>query len=582
MLKLFRNLKPYAGFIVVTMLCVLTTSILDLFLPDYMSNIINRGVVGRDVGYIWKMGGIMLIISAVSMIASIIGSYCSSVSGMGFGKIIREKIFTKVENFSRNEFDKFSTPSLITRTTNDVNQVQMLVMIAQRMMISAPFVFIGGIIMAARKDAGLLWILLIILPIIVAVALIMMKVSLPLFTSMQKKIDKINLVLREKLSGIRVIRAFNKAEHEDKKFSEANKDLTDTSLKVGKIMAFMMPLMMLVMNATSLLIIWFGGANIQDPSKIGNLMAFTQYIMQIMMSFMMATMMFVLIPRAKVSADRINEVLDCEFSIVDADEKNILPLVTDNNIKNIENIVEFKNVAFTYQGASAPVIKNISFTAKRGETVAIIGSTGSGKSTLVNLIPRFYDITEGEILFYGTNIKYLRQKELRQNIGYIPQKAFLFDGTIEHNIKEGNENATEEEIKKALEISQAAEFVYQMTEQTQSHISQGATNISGGQKQRLSIARALSRNVGLYIFDDTFSALDFKTDAKLRMAIKENLKDACVMIVAQRVGTIMAADKIIVLENGEICGIGRHKDLLDTCGVYREIVESQLTKEEIA
>jgi len=576
LIKLFKNLKPYAGYIAVTLACILTTSILDLFLPDYMSNIISKGVVGKDVDYIWKIGGSMLIISGISMTASIIASYCSSISGMGFGKTVREKIFTKVENFSQNEFDRFSTPSLITRTTNDVNQMQMLVMIAQRMMVSAPFIFIGGIIMAAKKDASLLWILFIILPIIVVVAIIMMKVTLPLFTSMQKKIDRINLVLREKLSGIRVIRAFNKNEYEDNRFKEANKDLTDTSLKVGKIMALLMPLMMLVMNATSLMILWFGGSSIENPADIGNLMAFMQYIMQIMMSFMMATMMFVMIPRAKVSADRINEVLDCEYTVVDKSET--VPLVADDH----KNTVEFKDVTFTYGGATAPVIKNINFTAKKGETVAIIGSTGSGKSTLVNLIPRFYDVTGGEILFYGTNIKDLAQKELRRNIGYIPQKAFLFDGTIADNIKEGNENATEEDIRKALEISQALEFVSQMPEQTESHISQGATNVSGGQKQRLSIARALARKVGLYIFDDTFSALDFKTDSNLRAAIRENLKDACVMIVAQRVGTIMNADKIIVLEDGEICGTGTHRELLESCAVYKEIVESQLTEEEIA
>jgi len=574
-----------------------------------MSDIIGKGVVGKNVDYIWEVGGKMLIISAIAMTASIIASYCTSISGMGFGKTVREKIFTKVENFSQNEFDKFSTPSLITRTTNDVNQMQMLVMIAQRMMISAPFMFIGGIIMAARKDAGLLWILLIILPIIVVVAIILMKVTLPLFTSMQKKIDRINLVLREKLSGIRVIRAFNKNEYEDGRFKEANKDLTETSLKVGKIMALMMPLMMLVMNATTLLILWFGGNSIENAADIGNLMAFIQYIIQIMMSFMMATMMFIMVPRAAVSAGRINEVLACESTVVD--NENTVPLfvgrgdpdapqtpvgelppsLRDTSLKEGGYdppfqkgacVIEFKDVTFTYHGANAPVIKNINFTAKKGETVAIIGSTGSGKSTLVNLIPRFYDVTEGEILFYGTNIKDLAQKELRQNMGYIPQKAFLFDGTIADNIREGKDDATDEEVQKALEISQAWEFVSQMPEQTDSHISQGATNVSGGQKQRLSIARALVRNVGLYIFDDTFSALDFKTDAKLRSAIKENLKDACILIVAQRVGTIMNADKIIVLENGEICGMGTHKDLLESCLIYKEIVESQLTEEEIA
>jgi len=416
LLKLFKNLKFYAVYLAITLMCILTTSILDLMLPDYMSNIISKGVVGKDVGYIWKTGGVMLIISAISMTASIIGSYCSSISGMGFGKTVREKIFTKVENFSQNEFDKFSTPSLITRTTNDVNQMQMLVIIAQRMMISAPVMFIGGIIMAWRKDASLLWILLIILPIIVIIAILMIRVTLPLFTSMQKKIDRINLVLREKLSGIRVIRAFNKNEYEDGRFKEANKDLTETSLKVGKIMALLMPLMILIMSMTSLMVLWFGGASIENPARIGNLMAFMQYIMQIMMAFTMATMMFVMIPRAAVSAVRINEVLDCEYTVVD--KTNTVPLITEES----KNIIEFKNVTFTYQGAGSPVIKNINFTAKKGETVAIIGSTGSGKSTLINLIPRFYDVTEGEILFYGINIKELSQKELRQNIGYIPQK----------------------------------------------------------------------------------------------------------------------------------------------------------------
>ena len=575
MLKLFKNLKPYAAYIAVTLACVLATSVLDLFLPDYMSGIISKGVVGKNVDEIWRIGGGMLVISGISMCASITASYCSSISGMGFGKTVREKIFVKVGNFSQNEFDKFSTPSLITRTTNDVNQIQMLVMIAQRMMVSAPFMFIGGLIMAAKKDAGLLWILLIILPIIVVVAVILVKITLPLFTRIQKKIDRINLVLREKLSGIRVIRAFNKTDYEDRRFREANRDLTGISLKVGKIMALLMPLMMIVMNATSLMILWFGGSAIENPAEIGNLMAFMQYIMQIMMSFMMATMMFVMVPRAAVSADRINEVLECGYSVTDSE--NTVPLTVGG-----DDVIEFKNVAFTYAGAGAPVIKNINFSAKKGETVAIIGSTGSGKSTLVNLIPRFYDVTEGEILFYGVNVKNLKQKELRDHIGYIPQRAFLFDGTVTENIKEGDENADAGQVQRALEISQAAEFVYQMPEGEHSRVSQGATNLSGGQKQRLSIARALVRKAGLYIFDDTFSALDFKTDANLRAAIKEELAGACVLIVAQRVGTIMNADRIIVLENGEICGVGTHKELLGACAVYREIVESQLGEEEIS
>jgi len=554
---------------------------LDLMLPNYMSNIINQGVVGQDISLIWRTGGVMLLISGASMVSAVIGSYCTAVSGMGFGKIVREKLFIKSVNFSQRELDKFGTPSLITRTTNDISQVQMLVMTSQRMIIAAPIMFIGGIIMAARKNADLLWVLLIILPIILTAALVMIKISMPLFAAMQRKLDNINLILREKLSGIRVIRAFNKSGYEDLKFRESNKDLADTALRIGKIMALVMPLMMLVMSGASLLILWLGGHMIDNPAEIGNLMAFIQYIMQIMMAFMMAMMMFVQIPRAKVSADRINEVLDCEYSVIDAEDALKLPTVASTT----RSILEFKNISFSYDGAAAPVLRDINFTAAQGETVAIIGSTGSGKSTLVNLILRFYDATQGEILFHGVNIKKLAQRELRENIGYIPQKAFLFNGTVEHNIKQGNENISGAELARVLEIAQAADFVSEMSEKENSQISQGATNISGGQKQRLAIARALARDVGLYIFDDTFSALDFKTDARLRAAIKSELtikKGACILIVAQRVGTIMNADKIIVLEHGEICGIGTHGELLDVCEVYREIVESQLTNEEIA
>ena len=578
---MFANLKPYAVFTAITVLSVIATSVLDLMLPNYMAGIVNQGVIGQDISFIWRTGGIMLLISGASMAAAILGSYCSSASGTGFGRVVREKLFIKAVNFSQKELDKFGTPSLITRTTNDVNQVQTLVMMGQRMMISAPIMFVGGIIMAARTKASLLWILLILLPFIIITAVIMIKITMPLFTVIQAQIDKINLILREKLSGMRVIRAFNKSGHEDLRFSGANRELTDTGLKIGKIMAIVMPLMMLVMNSASLLVLWFGGHLIENPAEIGSLMAFMQYIMQIMWSVIMSMMMLVQVPRAKVSAERINEVLDCAYSITDA--AGTKPVHAQS--ESAENVIEFKNVGFIYEGANAPVLKNINFTAKKGETVAIIGSTGSGKSTLVNLIPRFYDVTEGEILFCGTNIKDLAQRELRENIGYIPQKAFLFDGTVEYNIKQGNENIDERRMALALEISQAAEFVSEMTEKENSHISQGATNISGGQKQRLSIARALARDVGLYIFDDTFSALDYKTDAKLRAAVKAELserKGACVLIVAQRVGTIMNADKIIVLENGEICGIGKHTELLETCEVYKEIVDSQLTEEEIA
>lgn len=574
MYKLLKNLKNYSVYVLISVVCVAVTAICDLLLPDYMSNIVNTGIIGKDIDFIWKTGFTMLMISGISMVAAIIGSWCSSMSGMGFGRTIREKIFKKTEYFSEKEFDKFGTPSLITRTTNDVTQVQMVVIMGLRMLINAPIMFVGGIIMAVRKEAGMSWIIAVVLPVIFLVMIIMMRVSIPLFKSMQKKLDRINLVLREKLSGIRVIRAFNKSDHADGRFEEASGDLADTSLKVGKIMSFMMPVMMFIMSFTTLLILWVGAYYITDATHIGNIMAFISYLMQIMMSFMMVSMMFIFIPRAQVSAARINEVLETEYSVTDP--KN--PVVLDLN--NNAPLIEFRDVSFSYEGAASPVVKNISFTGNKGETIAIIGSTGSGKSTLINLIPRFYDVTGGQILLSGRDIRELSLDELRGSMGYIPQKAFLFDGTIEENVREGNENASHEDIMRALEISQASGFVSEMPEKENSHISQGATNVSGGQKQRLSIARALARRVPVYIFDDTFSALDFKTDSLLRGAIKRELSDSLVLIVAQRVGTIMHADRIIVLEDGEICGMGRHEELLKSCEVYKEIVDSQIREED--
>ncbi|WP_315116429.1 ABC transporter ATP-binding protein [uncultured Clostridium sp.] len=575
MIKLFKFLKPYAASIAAVLVLVFFQSISELYLPTLMSDIVNKGIVSGDTNYILKIGGIMLIVAAGGTICTIVASFLSSKIAMGFGKILRNNIFSRVESYSLQEFDKIGTSSLITRTTNDITQIQQVVIIILRIMISAPMMCIGGIIMAVSKDATLSLVIVAAVPIIAGTIFIVVRKGIPLFKVMQTKLDKLNLVLRENLIGIRVIRAFNRNDHEKKRFDEANLDLTNTAIKVNKIMAAMMPTMMLLLNFTTIAIIWFGGIRIdRGYMQVGDLMAFIQYVMQIMFSLIMVSMMFVLIPRASASATRINEVLDMIPQINDPEE-----IVSANSKRGY---VEFKDVAFSYSGAEQPAIKNISFSAKPGEVTAIIGGTGSGKSALINLIPRFYDVDRGSILVNGVDIKEMSQEELRAKIGFVPQKAVLFSGTIEENIKYGKEDATREEILHASEIAQATEFISNMKDGLDSMIAQGGTNVSGGQKQRLSIARALVRKPEIYIFDDSFSALDFKTDAKLRAALKSETKDSTMIIVAQRVSTVMNADRIIVLDNGEIAGMGRHKELLNNCEVYREIVSSQLSEEELA
>ncbi|MBU5592249.1 ABC transporter ATP-binding protein/permease [Clostridium sp. MSJ-4] len=575
MFKLFKNLKPFATSIAIVLILVFFQSLSELYLPTLMSDIVNNGIVNGDTNYIFKIGGLMLLVAAGGAICTVTANLLSSKVATGFGRDLRKKIFTKAEGFSLEEFEKVGTSSLITRTTNDITQVQQVLVIIMRMMISAPMMCIGGIIMAVSRDKELSLIIVVVLPILVATISIVAKKGLPLFKAMQTKLDKLNLVLRENLTGIRVIRAFNRIDHEKKRFNDANYDLTSTAIKVNKTMAILMPLMMLVMNLTTIAIIWFGGKRIDVGSmQVGDLMAFIQYVMQIMFSLIMVSMMFIMIPRASVSAVRINEVLDIVPEINDAKE-----------IKKADDkrgYVEFKNVKFSYPGAANPVIDDISFSAKPGETTAIIGGTGSGKSTLISLIPRFYDIDSGSILVNGVDIREISQESLRSKIGFVPQKAVLFTGTITDNIRYGKEDATEEEVKKALETAQAIEFISNMKDGFDSVIAQGGTNVSGGQKQRLSIARALVRNPEIYVFDDSFSALDFKTDAKLRAALKKETKDSTVIIVAQRVSTVMDADRIIVLDEGKIVGMGTHKELLTNCDVYREIVSSQLSEEEIA
>lgn len=575
MLKLFRFLKPYTLMIVGVLFFVFLQTMGDLYLPTLMGDIINEGVMQGDTDKILQIGGWMLLITGGGVVCAIIASYLSSKVAVGLGTILRSMIFRRVESFSLHEFDKIGTATLITRTTNDITQIQMVTVMILRLMISAPLMAIGGIILAMRKDRPLTLVLAVALPVLAGVIALIAFKMIPLFRQVQKKIDRINLVLREKLTGIRVIRAFNTVTREEKRFSEANDDLTNNYIKVNRIMAFMMPAIMLIMSMTQLSILWFGGLRIANGDMdLGALSSFTQYAMQIMMSMLMLAMMFIMVPRAQAAAVRINEVLETAPGIVD-------PEKTHDSFKG-KGYIEFKDVTFSYHGAEEPALRHISFAAKPGEVTAIIGSTGSGKSSLVNLIPRFYDVDSGSILLNGVDVRELSQENLRNKIGFVPQKAVLFSGTIAENIKVGKPDATDEEIRHAAEIAQAAEFISGMDGGYEHVIAQGGTNVSGGQKQRLSIARALVKKPEIYIFDDSFSALDFKTDARLRTALKKEIAEATVIIVTQRVGTVMDADRIIVLDDGEVAGIGTHRELLHSCQVYREIVESQLTEEEIA
>lgn len=575
MSKLFRYLKSYRLPIVFVLFAVFLQSLSDLYLPTLMSDIVDTGIVKGDTFYILKMGGLMLLVAAGGVLCAIVSSYLSSKISVGFGRDLRAKVFSHVENFSLQEFDKIGTASLITRTTNDITQIQQVTTMILRMMISAPMMCIGGIMMAVSKDAKLTLVLVAVLPILTLSIFLVARKGVPLFKAIQKKLDKLNLVLRENLTGIRVIRSFNRGDHEAERFNEANLDLTRTAVRVNRIMASLMPIMMLILNFSTIAIVYFGSIRIENGGMhVGDLMAFIQYAMQIMFSVIMVSIIFVMIPRASASAARINEVLDMVPEIKDAEKAK--------QTEGQRGHLEFQNVTFSYPGAEKPALYNISFSTSPGETTAIIGGTGSGKSTLISLIPRFYDIQEGRILVNGEDIRDLKQANLREKIGFVPQKAVLFTGTIAENIRYGKEDASDEEIRHAAEVAQATEFITNMKDGFDSMISQGGNNVSGGQKQRLSIARALVRKPEIYVFDDSFSALDFKTDAKLREALKKETTQSTVLIVAQRVSTVMDADRIIVLEEGKIAGIGAHQELMDTCTVYREIVSSQLSEEEIA
>ncbi|MCM3633781.1 ABC transporter ATP-binding protein [Paenibacillus camelliae] len=578
MLQLMRYLRPYLFTIIAIIILILMQSLADLYLPTLMSDIVNNGILTGDTGYIWKMGGFMLGVSIIGTIVSVLASLYASKVSSSFGKIVRHDVFDKVESFSLQEFDKLGTASLITRTTNDINQVQQVILMILRMMVMAPLMCIGGIIMALYKDVQLSMVLLVVLPVLALAIFIIVRFGMPHFKIMQKKLDRINLVLREGLTGIRVIRAFNRTSFEAGRFTDANKDLMNTAVKVNQIMAFMMPVMMLIMNVCIIAIVWFGSKRIDmGQMMIGDLMAFIQYAMQIMFSLVMMSMMFVMLPRAQASAVRINEVLHTEPSVVDSHEHN---RIAANPA--MKGTITFRNVSYTYPGAEKPAVHNISFESKPGEVTAIIGGTGSGKTTLINLIERFFDCDEGEVMLNGVDVKRWGLEELRNQMALVPQKNMIYSGTITDNIRYGKEDATEEEVREAAAIAQALPFIERMEHGFDTVLSQGGTNISGGQKQRLSIARALVRKPSLYLFDDSFSALDYKTDAALRSALKEHVTDAAMIIVAQRVSTVMHAEQIIVLNEGEIVGKGTHQELLETSDVYREIVQSQLSEEESA
>ena len=575
MIKLLKYAEPYILLIIAAIILLFGQAICDLSLPDYMSDIINKGITVGDKNFIIKTGFTMLGISLLSAVFTIIVSFLAAKIAAGMCRTIRNDLFTNIETFSNAEFDKFSTSSLITRTTNDITQIQMLIVMSIRMIFYAPIMAIGGFVHALANSKSMSWIIALAIICLLGLILTIFTIAMPKFKIIQNLIDKLNLVVRENLDGILVIRAFNTQEFEENRFDKANKDLTDTNLFVNRVMVSMMPIMTLIMNLVTVLIVWVGANQVSGfKMDVGEMMAYMQYVMQIIFAFLMLSMMFIMIPRASVSGDRIADVLEAKTSI----KNNHIA----SKIDNCTGLVEFKNVCFRYPGGDEDVLNNISFTARPGETTAFIGSTGSGKSRIINLIPRFYDPYSGEVLIDGINIKNIDLHELRKNIGYVPQKGILFSGTIKSNLSYADKNASDENILRAASIAQAMEFIDSKPDRFDEIIAQGGNNVSGGQKQRLSIARALLSKPQIAIFDDSFSALDFKTDAALRKALKKETGSSTVLLVAQRISTIMNAEQIIVLDNGHIAGKGTHENLMKTCNIYREIALSQLSQEELS
>lgn len=575
MTRLMKYFEPYILFILLAVMLLFGQAICDLSLPDYMSDIVNKGIANNNSLYIIKTGFKMIGISLVSAIFSVAVGFFAAKVAAGLSQTLRIDLFKKVESFSSAEFDKFSTSSLITRTTNDITQIQTLIVMVIRIVFYAPILGVGGVIHALANSKSMSWIVVLSIVVLLCIILTMFVLVMPKFKIVQSLIDKLNLVVRENLDGMLVIRAFNTQKFEENRFDKANKNLTDTNLFINRVTSGMMPAMMLLMNLVTVLIVWVGAKQVSAfKMDVGEMMAYMQYVMQIIMAFLMMAMMFIMIPRASVSAARIADVLETDPSI-----KN--PISPVNLKASLKGLIEFKNVCFSYPGAEEDVLHDINFIAKPGETTAFIGSTGSGKSSLVNLIPRFYDVTKGEVLIDGINVNDLSLYDLRNNLGYVPQKGILFSGTINSNIAYGGKDPTEADILKAAEIAQAMEFIDSKEDRFETSIAQGGNNVSGGQKQRLSIARALVKKPQICIFDDSFSALDFKTDAALRRAIKNETGSSTVLLVAQRISTIMTADQIIVLDKGHIVGKGTHNELMETCEVYKEIALSQLSKEEL-
>ena len=587
LLKLMKFLKPLKLFAALTIIFSLAHSGLSLLLPKMLASIINKGITDERKGYILLIGTLMLFLSALSLAAAITSNYCSARTATSFGRTVRRAVFFKVESLSQCDIDSIGTPSLITRNTNDINKIQDMLMTIMRTLITAPIMMIGGAVMAFSMNKELSSIMFFVIPFVILIAVLVAKMVIPMFDKMQKKTDLLNQMLREKLGGIRVIRAFNRSGYEDNRFKKANLDLTSLALKINRLMAGIMPVSVLLIFLVTVSIVGITSRQLngldasiplqklQIENTVGNLQAFLVYLFMMISAVAMAAEMFIMLPRASISAKRINEVLSIETKIIEP----LTPVISD---KKASNAIEFKDVYFCYPGAEASVLSSISFLAEAGKTTAIIGGTGSGKSTLINLIPRYYDVSYGSILLNGIDIRYMSTEALRNRIGFVPQKAFLFSGTIADNLRFGKPDATEEEMWKALEIAQADDFVRDLKDGLDNMISQGGKNFSGGQQQRIAIARAIIRRSDFYVFDDSFSALDFITDAKLRKALKESLHGSSVIIVAQRIGTIIDADQIIVLDEGKIAGIGKHKELLKSCSVYREIALSQLSEEDLA